>query len=1054
MSRDTNTPNKKTSIKDPHAKREASNYDNPVASRELLLEIIVKQSAPINLEQMVIELKYTDENQIEGVRRRLIAMARDEQILRSGRDSYVAFEEADASTTPTSLKDPQAKRESKNYDNPIASRELLLEIISEQTAPVNLKHMVAALEYTDDEQIEGLRRRLFAMVRDGQIFKNRRDGFMSFDHMDLIKGRVQAHPDGFGFLIPEDGSKDIFLHMKQMDKLLNGDIVAVKIFQFDDRKSRREGELVKIIQRAHTTIIGRYFSENGMRYVVPDDKRLTGHILVADDSSLTVKNEDIVSIEITQYPRYKHLAAGVLKQVLGEDNAPGMEVTIALNTHDIPHKWNADVVKEIKKFTGEVSEAEAKPRLDLRQKHFVTIDGADARDFDDAVFCEKNEAGFVLWVAIADVSHYVKVGSPLDQEAVLRGTSVYFPGEVIPMLPEVLSNGLCSINPHVDRLTMVCEMHVGAQGAIKDYFFHEAVIHSHHRLTYDQAAEIVFENKDTVEGVDDLATLKPHLERLKGVYKALQKARKRRKALEFDTKEVYFVFNEERKIESIKQTVRNEAHMLIEECMVSANICAAKFLKKNKVPNLYRNHEGPNSKKLDDLHTFLAMHGLNMHIAKDALPTTKDYVEILTAIKQRPDFELIQTVLLRSMLQATYATDISVGHFGLSLKDYAHFTSPIRRYPDLLVHRGIRHVLQNGSSKGFHYSLEQMDQLGETCSSYERRADEATRDASDYLKCEFLTKHLGEEFDGKVVAVTSFGLFVQINELLIDGLVHVTSLARDYYQFDAGKQRLVGEKTGQTFRLGDPLRVQVVRVDMQDKKIDFILAGDDAVADEDDADKKDVKKKAKKSTKKKADKKVEKKAVKKKAVKKTVKAKSVKTDTKAEGSNEKETAFKEPSNTKVVTAKIDDVKEEPKEEPAEKKITAADIYKKKLQSPGEAPPPKMKKVVKTKAEYQAETLQKQQAKEEAAPVIPKKKAKKKVKLSKVEKKTKAKKERKDALESAKPKHQKRKNKEKGKPKRVKNNEVEKAGELVKEPAKVAKKKAPKKVTKKIIKKED
>lgn len=991
------------SPQDPHAKREASNYENPVASRELLLEVITKQNKPVNLDDVVTLLDYSDEKQIEGVRRRLIAMSRDEQIARSGRDHYVSLDSLSTEDVkPTSLKDPHTKREASNYENPIASRELLLEIINEQAAPVNLKHMAALLNYTEDEQIEGIRRRLFAMVRDGQIFKNRRDGFMSFDHMDLVKGKVQAHPDGFGFLTPEDGSKDIFLHNKQMDKLLDGDIVAVKIFQFGDRKGRLEGELVKIISRAHTQVIGRYYEENGMRYVVPDNKRLTGHILVADDSSLEVKNEDIVNIEITQYPKYKHLAAGVIKQVLGEDNAPGMEVTIALNTHNIPHQWNDDVVKEISKFKDTVSAKEAKPRLDLRKKHFVTIDGADARDFDDAVYCEQNGNAFVLWVAIADVSHYVQVGSPLDQEATLRGTSVYFPGEVVPMLPEVLSNGLCSLNPHVDRLTMVCEMHVGAQGAIKDYFFHEAVIHSHHRLTYDQAAEIVFEQNEQVEGVEDLAVLKPHLERLKAVYQALHKARKRRKALEFDTKEVFFKFNDERKIESINQTVRNEAHMLIEECMVNANICAAKFLKKHKVPSLYRNHEGPNSKKIDDLHTFLAMYGLNMNIAKGDLPTTKDYVAIIDQIKQRPDFELIQTVLLRSMLQASYATDKTVGHFGLSLKDYAHFTSPIRRYPDLLVHRGIRHVLREGSSKGFHYSIDDMDQLGESCSAYERRADEATRDAADYLKCEFLTKHIGDEFDGKVAAVTSFGLFVQINDLLIDGLVHVTSLARDYYQFDAGKQRLVGEKTGQIFRLGDPLRVQVVRVDMQDKKIDFILAGDDAVKPEDNE------LPVKKSSKKKS------------AAKK--KAKAVKE------------VVKETTEEIIVEPEVANTPE------PRKKVTAADIYRKKLLSKGDATPP-TQSGVKSRAEYQAETQLKQQAVEEKN--APKKKAKKKVKLSKVEKKAQAKKERKEALEKAKPKHQKRKNKDKGKPKRALKKKVESV-----KVKKVVKKKTVKKSAKK------
>ncbi len=905
-------------------------------------------------------------------------------------------------------KDPHAKREASHYENPIASRELLLEIIAEQSVPVNLKHMAEALNYTDEDQIEGLRRRLLAMVRDGQIFKNRRDGFMDFNHMDLIKGRVQAHPDGFGFLIPEDGSKDIFLHMKQMDKLLNGDIVAVKIFQFDDRKGRREGELVKIIQRAHTTIIGRYYEENGMRYVIPDDKRLTGHILVADDSLLSVENEDIVAIEITQYPRYKHLAAGVLKQVLGKDNAPGMEVTIALNTHDIPHEWPDDVLEEIAKFKDKVTAREIKPRLDLRKKYFVTIDGADARDFDDAVYCEQKGSGFVLWVAIADVSHYVKVDSPLDKEAVRRGTSVYFPGEVIPMLPEVLSNGLCSLNPHVDRLTMVCEMHIGAQGAIKDYFFHEAVIHSHQRLTYNQAAAIVFDEQESVEGIDNLAVLKPHLERLKGVYQALKKARKRRHALDFDTKEVYFVFNEERKIECINPTVRNEAHMLIEECMVSANICAARFLKKHKVPNLYRNHEGPNSKKIDDLHTFLALYGLNMHLAKDALPTTRDYVAIIREIKDRPDFELIQTVLLRSMLQASYATDKSVGHFGLSLKDYAHFTSPIRRYPDLLVHRGIRHVLQHGSGKGFYYSLEQMNQLGESCSMYERRADEATRDAADYLKCEFLAKHLGEEFDGKVVAVTSFGLFVQINDLLIDGLVHVTSLDRDYYQFDAGKQRLVGEKTGKVFRLGDPLRVQVVRVDMQDKKIDFILAGDDAVVQEEPKQMTQKSSSGKASSKKKAQQ------------KKSLKSKKV---------------LNKPEHNEVV----------------EKKITAADIYKKKRESAGDDVSPKKKTAVKSKAEYQAELLAKQQEQTENAVKAAKKKVKKKAKLSKAEKKIQAKKERKEALEKVKPKHQARKNKQKGQPKRIKDKEKTKPENALKKGVKKATRKTLKKAAKKTAK---
>ncbi|MBL7004925.1 MAG: ribonuclease R [Gammaproteobacteria bacterium] len=890
---------------------------------------------------------------------------------------------------PKTIKDPHAKREAKNYENPIASRELLLELIAAQSAPANLKHLAQELNYSDETQIEGLRRRLQAMVRDGQIFKNRRDGFMDFSHMDLIKGRIQAHPDGFGFLIPEDGSKDIFMSARHMTKLLNGDIVAVKVIQFDERRSRREGELVKIITRAHTSIIGRYYDEKGVSYVIPDDKRLTQDILISNKSTLVAKHEDIVVVEITEYPRFKRQAVGVIKQVLGEDNAPGMEVTIALNTHDIPHHWSDELKAETAKFETKVSAKESQDRLDLREKQFITIDGADARDFDDAVFCERHDSGFTLWVAIADVSHYVKINSALDQEATLRGTSVYFPGEVVPMLPEVLSNGLCSLNPHVDRLTMVCEMQIGVQGAIKDYQFHEGVIYSHHRLTYDQAAEIIFEDKTEVEGIEDVSAVKPILEDLKNVYRALQKARKRRKALEFDTKEVFFEFNNERKIENIHQTVRNEAHQLIEECMVSANQCAAKFLKKHKVPTLFRNHEGPNSKKLEDLHTFLGMYGLRMG-GDPEQPTAKDYSLIIEAIKQRPDFALIQTVLLRSMLQASYTPERDIGHFGLSLKDYAHFTSPIRRYPDLLVHRGIRHILQNGSSKGFEYSLSQMEQLGDSCSTNERRADEATRDAADYLKCEFLVKHIGDQFDGIVTSVTSFGLFVQINDLLIDGLVHVTSLSRDYYQFDAGKQRLTGEKTGQTFRLGDSLRVEVVRVDMQDKKIDFVLVEND----------KEKTQKPKKAA-------VIPTRTKSKSKTQPAKKQATKEPIKEPKEKHPEEVMNEP--TKQPTK--DTVKENTKKPiwgTVKKKIVNVDVD---VDVNSTTKPKPL-----SKAEYNQSRAEEatQKAPEIVAPI--KKQAKKKIKLSKQEKKTKAKKERKDAFKAAIPKHQKRKNKNKGKPK--------------------------------------
>jgi ribonuclease R len=712
--------------------------------------------------------------------------------------------------------DPHHQREARNYDNPIASREYLLEIINQQTVPISTEHVLELLKYDDEERCEAVRRRLNAMARDGQVFKNRRGGFLSFEHMDLEKGYVQAHPDGFGFLTPESGGKDVFLPAREMRKLMNGDRAAVKITGYDDRRERKEGHVISVLERAHQSVVGRYYREKGIHFVIPDDKRLNDDILLSQDYDHNARQGDIVLVRILEYPDQHNPPIGMIESILGQENAPGMEVTIALNTHSIPHKWNDAVIEQVKKIPAEVAEADKKGRLDLRDKPFVTIDGADARDFDDAVYCEGGEGGFRLYVAIADVSHYVLKDSPIDQEAVERGTSVYFPGEVIPMLPEVLSNGLCSLNPRVDRLVMVCEMEIGSAGAIKSYKFHEAIIHSHARLIYDQVADFLFEDKPD----KTCEPLRHALQSLKFVYQALAKARRKRHAIEFDTKEVVFEYNEQRKIEDIHPYARNEAHMLIEECMIAANICAARYLKKVKVPALYRIHEGPNPDKVPGMIEFLSAYGVRMTGLE---PTPQQYAEALEQIRERPEFDMIQTVMLRSLLQASYSPDTRTGHFGLALNDYAHFTSPIRRYPDLLVHRAIRHVLQGGDKSNYAFSLDQMTALGESCSRYERRADEATRDAADWLKCEYLQKHVGDEFAGLVTSVTGFGLFVQIENLMIEGLVHVTALKRDYYQFDAVHHRLVGEKTGRIYQLGDLVTVQVARVDMDDRKIDFDL---------------------------------------------------------------------------------------------------------------------------------------------------------------------------------------------------------------------------------------
>ena len=721
--------------------------------------------------------------------------------------------------TPDPYDDPHHARESANYERPIASREHLLELIEARQVPVPHDAIAAMLDYHEDAELEALRRRLQAMVRDGQLFRNRRGDYLSYDHMDLVKGYVQSHPDGFGFLRTEAGGKDIFLPAREMRTLMNGDRVAVKVTAGDRRQERSEGALVSILARAHETLVGRFHRESGIEFVVPDDKRLSQDVLLNREVGHHAKVGDIVLVRITEYPSKHGPAVGLIERVLGAENAPGMEVTIAVNTHHVPHRWSSAVHDAVRGLSEEVAEQDKHARRDLRDLAFVTIDGADARDFDDAVYCQAADKGFRLYVAIADVAHYVRPGTALDGAAEERGTSVYFPGEVIPMLPEILSNGLCSLKPDVDRLCLVCEMQVSERGAIKGYEFYEAVIHSRARLIYDDVSEAIFDGKKPGKG--PLASLGTELRHLKGVYSALAAARRRRHAIEFETREVVFRFNRERKIEAILPYQRNKAHLLIEECMIAANICAARELKRIRLPALFRIHEGVNVDKLPNLQEFLA--GFGIALGVEEKPTPAVLASIVEQARERPESDMIQTVVLRSLLQACYSPNGRIGHFGLALKDYAHFTSPIRRYPDLLVHRAIKHWLHHRKGDSYPYQQSRMTELGEACSRYERRAEDATRDAADWLKCEYLQKRIGSRFPGTVSAVTNFGLFVQIDDLLIDGLVHVTALKRDYYQFDAAHHRLVGESSGREYRLGDRLEVQVVRVDMEERKIDFEL---------------------------------------------------------------------------------------------------------------------------------------------------------------------------------------------------------------------------------------
>jgi ribonuclease R len=742
-----------------------------------------------------------------------------------------------------SAKDPFASREAENYENPIPSREFILEHLEEAGEPLGHTELCERLKLVSDEQIEALRRRLIAMSRDGQIISNRRGMYGLASSMELIKGRIQGNKDGFGFFIPEDGSEDLFLGAREMETLFDGDKVLARVSGVDNR-GRKEGTIVEVLQRRFTQIVGRYYHEQGFGVVVPDSKRVSHEILIPDQNAGNAKDGDFVVAEIVEYPTRRRKAIARIAEVLGDSSTPGLEIDVALRSHDIPHEWPKAVEKQVRGFVEEVVEADLVGRKDMRDIPFVTIDGEDAKDFDDAVYAREHKRGnWTLYVAIADVSHYVQPKSALDEEAINRATSVYFPGHVVPMLPEKLSNGLCSLKPKVDRLTMVCEMEISALGEMTSYKFYEAVIHSHGRLTYNEVADIVqpaetdLQQRVQAKQSKRYAELVPHLISLYGLFHALRETREANGAMDFDTTETRIVFGENRKIAEIVPVYRNDAHKLIEECMLRANVAAALLLESAELPALYRVHEGPNPDKLENLRAFLREMGL--HMGGGLKPTPRDYQAVLKQIAQRPDHHLLQTMLIRSMMQAVYQPD-NVGHFGLGYEAYTHFTSPIRRYPDLLVHRGIRHLIRNSKhkcvekqsdapkltkAKIYPYNLDDMARFGEHASMAERRADAAGYSVVDWLKCEYMQDKIGEEFVATVTSVTSFGLFVELNDIFVEGLVHVTELSNDYYRFDPIRHCLEGERSRKVYRLGDSVEVRVVRVDLDEKKIDLQMLG-------------------------------------------------------------------------------------------------------------------------------------------------------------------------------------------------------------------------------------
>ena len=717
--------------------------------------------------------------------------------------------------------DPHFEREQQKYENPVASREFLLQTLAETKQPLSFMDICHLVNANDEDSRIGIQRRLRAMEREGQVHFNRHKKYELADQSDLIKGRVIGHRDGFGFLAREGGGKDLFIPINQMQVYLPGDLVLAKETNASS-KGRTEAKIVRLLEPRAEAIVGRYYVEAGVGVVIPDDSRICHEIFIVDKHTQGARQGNIVVVEITERPRHRRNAVGKITEILGDHMAPGMEIEMALRTFDIPHKWPQGVKKQIKGLAEFVEDKAKVGRIDLRDMPLVTIDGEDARDFDDAVFCRPDDdGGWILWVAIADVSYYVRPGTALDDEAQNRGTSVYFPEQVVPMLPEALSNGLCSLNPDVDRLCMTCEMSIGADGKLQNARFYEAVMKSKARLTYTKVAAILDGAPELHKRYQEFV---PHLRELYALYKVLRKARQGRGAIDFETQESQFIFNAQRKIDHIVPVVRNDAHKLIEECMIMANVATAKFLEEHEAEGLYRIHDEPDADRLTAFKSYLGEVSIQHNLGDDVTPAALG--KVLSKVNGRPDQELIQTMLLRSMKQAVYDRE-NIGHFGLALEAYAHFTSPIRRYPDLVVHRAIKAVLKKKFAEkpqgAKSYSVDEVELLGESCSMTERRADDATRDVSDWLKCEFMQDHVGDSFEGVIASVTNFGFFVRLAEFHIDGLVHITSLDNDFYHYDEVKQRLVGESRGVIYRLGDELKVKVSSVNLDDRKIDFVL---------------------------------------------------------------------------------------------------------------------------------------------------------------------------------------------------------------------------------------
>lgn len=698
------------------------------------------------------------------------------------------------------------------------STDIVIKYLSQRNEPANTKAIAETLGRVGKEGRQETFEILELLRDEGKVSQLSKHRWAMKHAIKEHRGRVVGHVDGHGYVLTEETKEKVFLRSHDMREVLHNDIVNVRI-SGRDRRNKFFGQIIDIVERGNELVVGRYFNESNMHFVVPDDQRIGQDIFVMPEELQGAESGQVVSVRITKYPSKHFQPMGEIVEVLGDYLSPGMEIEIAIRKHQLPHQWPDAVERQIKSFSEEVQEKDFDGRKDIRDLPLVTIDGEDARDFDDAVYAAPlDNGGYRLIVAIADVSSYVKEKSPLDQEAWQRGTSVYFPNNVIPMLPEVLSNGLCSLKPKVNRLCFVCDMEIDKDGVIASYDFYQAVMFSHARLTYTQVSALIENKEDEECGIDE--NLQPAIHNLYALSKKLGARRRESGAIEFEIPEPVIIFDDERKIQRVEARSRNDAHRLIEECMLAANICASLMLDDSGMIGIYRVHDAPDEDRIADAKLFLRQFKLLMDGGDE--PTPKDFSKVIAQIEDPLTSKIVQMALLRSMKQARYDVENS-GHFALNFDSYTHFTSPIRRYPDLLVHRQIRKLLNKPDHQDDDQMLLQVEHTAEQTSMTERRAESATREAVQWLKCEFMSHKIGEDLFGVVSSVTDFGLFVELEEFYVDGLIHITSLGQDYYRFNPELRQLIGEKSGRVYKTGDRIEIKVARVDMDQGRIDFAL---------------------------------------------------------------------------------------------------------------------------------------------------------------------------------------------------------------------------------------